>query len=128
MKQKTVREILPLLSYLQTLPRDEMKIYISHMDDKTRDALCETVASTIRSSKVPLRQRMMLKKKLDSYKDDLRSLAQKLPRPQQKKKLQQLGGGPLRYVFGTAVPLLLKGYRKNNRKKKKKQQKGKRGK
>ena len=106
---------MPLLDVLQSLPPDKMKILISHLDDKTRDGLYETIALTLTSPKISTQRRMQLRKKLLSHKDHLRNMMQVRQGPCAKKvKLMQMGGGPMKTMLKAAIPLLLSSFKSNS--------------
>ena len=100
--------LLPLLNALRSVEPKQRIILMAHFDDKTRDAIYETIAHVLKSEKVPFAKRLFLKSKLTPYKSQLRILANKKKGSlQKKKKLAQIGGGPMSHVLSTAVPLLL---------------------
>ena len=120
MKREQKRIILPLLDLLQSLPPERMRIFISHLDDKTRDQLYETVMLSLTSSKIPFRKRLFLKTKLAPFRQHLTVLASRRASPSAKKtKLAQIGGAPMKYVLRLAIPVLLGTFRQNKKKKKK---------
>lgn len=113
MKSKTKKVLLPLLGVLKKLPSSDRVILMSHLDDKTRDTLYETIAHVLRSPSVPMRKKLFLKSKLGPFKKHLRFLADKRkPSKLKKNRLTQMGGAPMGYVLRTAVPLLLNLYQK----------------
>ena len=110
---KKIRVLLPLLQVLKEVRPDQRVILMAHFDDKTRDSLYETITNVLRSEKVPFDKRLFLKSKLASYKSDLRYLSNKSKSPTQKRrKLSQIGGGPMSHVLKLAIPLLLNLYAK----------------
>lgn len=83
-------------------------IMLAHLDDKTRDGIYETITHVLKSDAVPFRKRLFLKSKLAPHKKELRYLADRKKGPVQKRrKLAQIGGGPMTHVLKTAIPLLL---------------------
>lgn len=100
--------LLPLLNALQTVKPEQRVILMAHFDDKTRDAIYETITHVLKSEKVPFAKRLFLKAKLSPYKNELRFLADKKKGAVKKReKLAQIGGGPMSHVLKAAVPLLL---------------------
>lgn len=115
-RRKSVRVksvLLPLLHALKGVRPDHRVILMAHFDDKTRDALYETITNVLRSEKVPFEKRLFLKTKLAEHRDDLRYLSNKKKSSKQKqKRLAQIGGGPMSHVLDLAIPLLLNLYAK----------------
>jgi hypothetical protein len=108
MEPKKKKVLLPLLHVLQSLPHDKRMIILSHLDDYARDGILETVTNVLRSEKLPFKKRRELAKKLAPYKKDFRFLVNPKKSPAGKKKrLAQLGAGPMQHVLRAAVPLLL---------------------
>ena len=111
MRKSKQKVLLPFLNLLKTLKPANRVILLSHLDDKTRDVLYETINSVLKSDSVPMRKRMFLRSKLWPFKEDLRYLAnKKRTRKQKRSKLTQMGGAPLGYIVSTAIPLLLNLY------------------
>jgi hypothetical protein len=103
------RVLLPLLQVLKSMKPEYRVIILSHLDDETRDSLYETITDVLNSDRVPFRRRLYLKSKLSPYKDHLRYLADRNKNSGygKKKRLAQVGGGPMSHVLKTAIPLLL---------------------
>lgn len=100
--------LIPLLNVLKTLKSSDRIIILAHLDEETRDALYLTIASVLRSNKVPIEAKLKLKKKLSPHKKTLRHLICETSSEQsKKKKLTQLGGGPMKLLIDTALPLML---------------------
>lgn len=105
---KRVNELIPLLSVLKSLKSSDRIIILAHLDDETRDHLYLTIASVLKSEKVPIQTKLTLKKKLHSHEDSLKHIIDNSVSKQTKKaKLTQLGGGPLKTILNTALPLML---------------------
>jgi hypothetical protein len=111
MRKSQRKIVLPLLGLLKGMKSSQRVILLSHLDDKTRDALYQTINSVLKSETVPARKRLFLRTKLLPFKSELRYLASKTKTSSQKrKKLTQMGGAPLGYILATAIPLLLNLY------------------
>lgn len=103
--------MVPLLEALKSMRAEHRVIVLQHFDDVTRDRIYEAIMHTLTSERVPFRKRLFLRSKLAPYKKELRCLADRRRSPGEKKrKLVQLGGGPMTYVLRTALPLLLNLY------------------
>ncbi len=106
-KQKT--QLIPLLNVLKSLKSDDRVIILAHLDDETRDGLYATIAAVLKSEKVPIETRLALHRKLKNHKDCLAHIvSQKTSSKVKKKKLTQMGGGPMKLILQTALPLLLR--------------------
>lgn len=102
------KELLPLLSALRSMKPDHRVIVLSHFDDKTKDAIYATITNVLTSKKIPIEDRLNLKSRLCKHKDDLRVITCKhKSHCQKRKKLAQVGGGPMGHVLNQAIPLLL---------------------
>lgn len=100
--------LLPLLHVLKSVKPEQRQILLAHLDDDTRDLLYGTITEVLRSSKVPFRKRLFLKSKLEPYKRDLRYLSNpQKSKIEKRKKLSQMGAGPMQLILRTAIPLLL---------------------
>ena len=100
--------ILPLLSVLKEMRADQRIIVLQHFDDATRDALYEVIEHALCDSRLPARRRARLRAKLMPHKHEWRYvLDRSRPPAMRKRKLLQLGGGPLSYILKAAVPFLL---------------------
>ena len=111
MRSKQKKVLLPLLNTLKSLKPDQRVILLSHLDDKTRDQLYETINAVMTSESVPMRKRLFLKSKLSPFKTDFRFLTNRRAAPASKKRrLLQMGGAPMGVILRTAVPLLLNLY------------------
>lgn len=107
--------ILPLLNALRSIPHDKRVILLAHLNDSTKDHIYEAVTRVLKSDRVPFAKRLFLKSKLGPYKVPLRYLADKKTSPTRKRQaLAQIGGGPMTHILGTAIPLLLNLFPKNN--------------
>lgn len=100
--------LLPLLDVLKSVKPEQRVILLAHLDDKTRDLLYQTIQRVLTSDRVPFRKRLFLKSKLSDHKHDLRFLADRRKSVGAKKrKLAQMGAGPMSYILKAAIPLLL---------------------
>lgn len=107
-KGKKVQELLTLLRVLTSVSPEKRVIMLAHLDDVSRDSLYQTIDHVLRSQKVPARKRLFLKSKLNPYKTHIRYLAsKKVSSVQKKKKLTQMGAGPMNLILKAAIPLLL---------------------
>ena len=102
-----LRALLPLLRTLKSINSTHRAHLIAHIDDRTCDALCETVSNVLSNPNVSAQKRRRLKKLLLPYKTALRVCADKGKSVGvRKKKLEKIGGFPLGAILGTAIPLL----------------------
>lgn len=100
--------ILPLLNVLRSIKPEQRQILLAHFDDSTRDLIYNTISEVLKSERIPLRQRLSLKTKLDPFKSDLRYLTHpRKGKSGKKKRLNQIGGGPMNHILKAAIPLLL---------------------
>lgn len=125
-----MRRYLPLLSVLRSLDTNDRIIVLSHLDESTRDAIYRTIVWVLQSTKIPLEHRLLLKKRLNPYKKELRNVSAKVSksmvgrgrggggsnstyRKTSKKTVQkaddlgQIGGKPLTHILDAAIPFLL---------------------
>jgi SOS response regulatory protein OraA/RecX len=104
--------VLPLLGILKKLNSADRVIILSHLDNVSRDKLYETINHVLsKKSALPEVKKKQLKKKLWNFRADLRFLSHKSRSPKEKRRrLLQMGGGPMGYVIKTAIPLLLNLY------------------
>ncbi len=108
MRSKEAKVILPLLNALKSMKPDQRIIVMSHLDDRTRDAIYRTIDTVMRSKKVPTVERKLLRERLAPHKETLRYLTNVEKGPVGKKRrLTQIGGAPLDSVLNTAIPLLM---------------------
>ena len=107
-KKNRKQVMLPLLHVLKSLKPEHRVILLAHLDDVTRDGLYEAIDTVLRSDRLPFRKRLFLKSKLAPYKEQLRYLAdRKRSSREKRKRLPQIGGGPMSYVLKEAIPLML---------------------
>lgn len=107
-KGKQNRVLLPLLEVLKSVKPDQRVIILAHLDDQTRDLLYKTIYKVINSDKIPFAKRRFLNSKLTPFKNELRDLGDANKTLfQKKKRLIQVGGGPMSYVLRAAIPLIL---------------------
>ena len=105
-RQKT--QLIPLVNVLKSLKASDRVIILAHLDDVTRDDLCVTVNSVLKSEKVPIETRLKLQQKLRGHSDCLKHIASDTASPNTKrKKLTQLGGGPMKLILQAALPMML---------------------
>lgn len=105
---KQSRVLLPLLEVLKSVKPEQRVIILAHLDDPTRDVLYKTIGRVLKSSKLPISKRLFLKSKLAPFKTELRELVDDRKSSRQKKKrLTQMGAGPMSYVLRAAIPLIL---------------------
>jgi hypothetical protein len=105
--------LLPLLQVLKSLEPEQRIIILAHMDDRTRDAIYETITRVLTSDKIPFERRLRLKSELADHKDCFRCLVDKKSgKRERKKKLAQVGGGVMTPVLKAAIPLLLNMFEK----------------
>ncbi len=99
---------LPLLYVLKSMRPEHRVIVLAHLDDETRDLLYKTINRVLSSDRVPIRRRLLLGERLKPYKKQLRQLADEKRSPATKRRrLTQLGGGPMSCVLREAIPLLM---------------------
>lgn len=103
-----MEQILPLLEALKTVKPHFRVILLGHLDDRTRDALYQTVTKVLRADH-DRRSKLRLRKLLGAYKDQLRDLGAESRKSanHKKKTLAQIGAGPMSHVLKSAIPLLL---------------------
>jgi hypothetical protein len=107
-QQRKKNVLLPLLHVLKSINPEQRVIILAHMDEKTRDAIYETITHVLTSDHMPIDKRILLKNELGAHKKDLRYVIDKKKGSlQRRKKLAQIGGGPMTPVLKLAIPLLL---------------------
>ena len=108
--EKQRKTILPLLNVLETLSGDDRVIVLAHLDDCSRNALTSLISMVIRSKHTHDIERALLRQELAPYKKDVRYLIDTKFKNKKKKKehLVKIGGGPLRTILQTGIPILLK--------------------
>ena len=106
--------IIPLLHTLRTLTPQQRVIILAHLDDVSRDQVCEAITNVLTSEKLPMKEKLRLRSELMEYKDHLRCLTnrKKSSRAAKKKVLLQMGGGPMSRVLTATCPHLLHVYKK----------------
>ncbi len=105
-KQKT--QLLPLLNVLKSLKSSDRVIILAHLDDETRDGLYVTINTVLKSEKVPIETRLKLQNKLKHHQDCIKHITSDKTSPKtKKKKLTQLGGGPMKSIIQAALPMML---------------------
>lgn len=105
---KRNEELLALLHVLKSIEPNQRVIVMAHMDNKTKDGIYKTITRVLKSGKVPIDERILLKKELGPYKKEFRYLSDKKKSVRPKtKKLTQVGGGPMTPILKLAIPLLL---------------------
>jgi hypothetical protein len=106
--KKYLQDILPFIHTFKTLRPAQRVILLAHLDDKSCNLLCECCANVLHNSKIPTAKRKRLSKALLPHKAALRQLVHPSGSlTAKRKKLYQLGGGPLSLILGTALPLLV---------------------
>ena len=101
-------ELIPLLEVLRSLKSSDRIIILAHLDEETRDALSSTIASVLKSEKVPVETRLGLQKKLHRHGDSLSCVVDHAASGKERRRtLSQLGGGPMKVLLNAALPLLL---------------------
>lgn len=105
---KRSKVVLPLLHVLKSIKPEQRQIILAHLDDSARDALYQTIGEVLRSDRVPFAKRLFLKSKLGPHRNDFRYLASpNKSATQKRKKLAQIGAGPMTHLLRTAIPLLM---------------------
>lgn len=113
MNRKSVRVLIPLLQVLKSMKAENRIILLAHLDDVTRDGIYKTISEVLTSQKIPTKKRKFLKRKLLSYKKQLRRVAfDKANEVSKRRSLMQIGGSPMSYVLNSAIPLLLEYFAK----------------
>lgn len=107
-RRKQKADLLPLLNVLKSLKSDDRVIILAHLDDETRDGLYATISAVLKSDKVPIETKLLLHRRLRNHREPLSHLiSDKTSSKIKKQKLTQLGGGPMKLILQTALPLLL---------------------
>lgn len=97
-----------MLQALKSMKPDDRIILMSHLNDKAKDALYETVAQVLQNEKLPEGKRRSLIRKLKPHKEAVRKLALNRHRPASRRRsVVQLGGSPMGYVLDAALPLFV---------------------
>lgn len=116
MNKKIAKNIIPLLTVLRSIRPSYRVIILAHLDDVTRDNICEALKYILVSDKVPLEEKIKLDKKVKREKDNnnYQSLFKKRKSSNRKRKdLLRMGGATsMAYILKTAIPYLLDVYRK----------------
>lgn len=108
MARGSVRSIIPLLHVLRSVNSDYRIIILSHLDDLTRDRIYEALTKVLTNDKLSFSQKLELKKKLGKHRHDLRCLMDTRKSAKvKKKKLLQMGGGPMSNVLSATFSHLL---------------------
>lgn len=106
---RTKNIILPLLATLADLKLDQQTFVLAHLDEKTLRTLCSAVDKVLHA-KLPDLLKRNLRRDLSAHKDCLRRLCQhqNLSCESVRKGLMRMGGGPLKLVLRSAIPLYSK--------------------
>lgn len=114
MKTSTIKKVLPLLDTIKNIRPKQRVVLFSHMDDETRDMIYQSLTHLLTSQKVPVKTRLMLKKKLNPFRKSFQLLMDKKKSPKFKQKvLLQMGGAPsMSYALRQAIPALLDMFKK----------------
>lgn len=103
-----MRVILPFLQIFKELRPNQRTILLSHIDDRSCEAIFEAFANVLRNDKVSPATRKRLKRSLAPHKNCLRTIINRRASCKTKrKKLQQLGGFPFAAIISAAIPLLM---------------------
>lgn len=108
MLKRDLERLLPLLSVLRSVSPEKRVILLSHFDDATRDAICRAVTFTLTTERLSKSTRKRLKQRLEPYREDFRYIIRpKGSPPGKRRRLLQVGAGPMNHVIRAAIPLLL---------------------
>lgn len=108
MKPAAKKIVISLLQTLKELKPNHRVILLSHLDDKSTDALFDSIRRVLRASSLPLSTRQRLRRVLSPHKESVRFIADsRNSRVARKKKMVQMGGFPIAALLGAAVPLIV---------------------
>ncbi len=103
---KSKKIILPLLVTLADLSSSQRTFMLAHLDEKTLRTLCHVVDKVLHG-KFPSLVKENLSRRLNSNKKNLRQLCHpnRLSERGIRNSLTKMGGGPMKLILNTAVPL-----------------------
>ncbi len=106
---KSRKIILPLLVTLAELSASQRTFMLAHLDEKTLRTICSVIDKVLHGN-FPRLVKENLSKKLKANKKVLRSLCcyDTLSENSIRKQLTEMGGGPMKLIFNSAVPLYAK--------------------
>ena len=98
--------ILPLLAILADLSATQRTFMLAHLNEKTLRTLC-CVVDKVLHGKFPSLVKENLSRKLSANKKSLRQLCRgrRLSEKSVRNHLTKMGGGPMKLILNTAVPL-----------------------
>ena len=81
---------------------------MSHLNDRAKDTLYETITHILSSDKVSFRKKKFLSSKLSPFKNSIKYFTSpKSTAEGRRRRVVQMGGSPMSYVLGTAIPLFV---------------------
>ena len=106
---RELRDIVPFLQTLKKIPNPSTRsIVLSHLDEDACEMLCGAIYNVFFNNRVPDKKKRRLAKILRPHAEPLTALSERRGNTAfKKKKLAQIGGGPLTTILGTAIPLFL---------------------
>lgn len=104
-KKKT--KLAPLLQALKNASEEDRLSICKHLDSTGCEKVFEGVFNALHNKKVDLGFRAQLKKDLAQHKNGLRYICKSnKPTERKKRRLIQLGEGPIRCILAAVLPLL----------------------
>ncbi len=106
--RRQIRQLLPLLQVLKSMKPADRIIMMSHLSNEAKDVLFKTVTHVMSSNNLSGGRRRLLKSKLAPYKNILTYFTSSRSTPAgRRKRVVQLGGSPMNYILGAALPLFV---------------------
>lgn len=101
-------KLLPMLQSLHKASPRHRSVLLSHLDNSSVDALCETAHNVLCNPALPTVSKRRLKKTLAPYKSELRYIANKKnSQSNKKKRIVRMGGFPWGALLGVGIPMLM---------------------
>lgn len=107
MKREFRDRILPLLSILRSIRPEQRIILLSHFDLKTKDAICSAISFTLSTEKLSKQKKRRMVKKLEPHMREILPIIRQTPVAARRKRLMQVGAGPMKHILNATIPLLL---------------------
>lgn len=107
-RRRIKKSMIPLVKSLKRLSRENRIAYLSHVSDKTRDQLSQVILEVLRKYNGATDDRAAeLHEKLRPYKKQISDFTdQRKSGRVRRKRLEQIGGGPMSHILRAALPLL----------------------
>ena len=112
MRRRALKKVFPLLRILSKLDEEDRRILLQYLTHDGCEGVYECVHNVLYNPNIPAEDRKQMHFQLNDHKEQLRFLASKKQKAEEKKKVLLRANKPLGPIFNYVMPMLQNDFNK----------------